>query len=102
MRGVCRNDLREEVRMQTVHHTIVGVSHLSAIHAVSHEESEEIRRTFGATPIYVLRQSYGAGFAPGTPGDVTLGQALDHIDSSSLSLLARHLALRAADDVNRM
>ena len=88
--------------METVHHMVAGAPDLGAFHSVSHEESDEIRRTFGETPIYVLRQSYGAGFAPGTPGDVTLGQALDHIDSSSLSLLARHLALRAADDVNRM
>jgi hypothetical protein len=87
--------------MQTLHH-IDGAPSFSAIHAVSVEESDEIRRTFGATPVYVLRQSYGAGFAPGTPGDVTLAQALDHLDGSSLNLLARQLAHRAADDVNRM
>jgi hypothetical protein len=87
--------------MQT-HHHVAGAPSFSAVHAITVEESDEIRRTFGATPVYILRQSYGAGFAPGTPGDVTLGQALDHIDISSLNLLARHLAHRAADDVNRM
>jgi hypothetical protein len=88
--------------MQTVHQTIAGAANLSAIHAISVEESDEIRKTFGRTPVYILRQSYGAGFAPGTPGDVTLGEALDHIDSSSLNLLARRLAHRAADELNRM
>jgi hypothetical protein len=75
---------------------------VNALHAANLEDNEEIRRAFGATPIYVLRQSYGHGFAPGMPGDLTLGQALDHMDSASLNLLARRLARRSADDVNRM
>jgi hypothetical protein len=84
------------------HHPVAGAPTFVAIHAISIEESDEIRKTFGATPVYVLRQSFGAGFAPGTPGDVTLAQVLDHIDVSSLNLLARQLAHRAADDVNSM
>jgi hypothetical protein len=87
--------------MQT-HHHVIGAPSFSAIHAITVEESDEIRKTFGATPVYILRQSYGAGFAPGTPGDITLAQALDHMDGPSLNLLARQLAHRAADDVNRM
>jgi hypothetical protein len=84
------------------HHHVASAAGLGSVPALSHEESVEIRRTLGATPIYILRQSYGAGFAPGTPGDVTLGQAMDHIDNSSMSLLARRLAHRAADELNRM
>jgi hypothetical protein len=88
--------------MQTVQHHSAGATDLNAIHAISDEESDEIRRTFGRTPVYILRQSYGAGFAPGTPGDITLAEALDHMDSSSLNLLARRLAHRSADELNRM
>jgi hypothetical protein len=65
-------------------------------------DQDDIRRTFGATPIYVLRQSYGQGFAPGMPGDLTLEQALDHMDTASVNLLARRLRRRSADEVNHM
>jgi hypothetical protein len=58
---------------------------------LSSQENEEIRRELGATPIYVLRQSFGAGFAYGTPGDVTVGEALPHMDASSMAMLARKL-----------
>ncbi|HLW92634.1 MAG TPA: hypothetical protein VKS78_15225 [Roseiarcus sp.] len=58
---------------------------------LSKEESEEIHRTLGATPIYVLRQSFGAGFAYGTPGDITVDQALPHMDPSSQAMLVRKL-----------
>jgi hypothetical protein len=88
--------------MQSVHHHIASTANLRAIHSISVEETDEILKTFGKTPVYILRQSYGAGFAPGTPGDVTLAEAFDYIDSSSLNLLARRLAHRAADELNRM
>jgi hypothetical protein len=88
--------------MQTIHHHVAAAPHPGSIHAVSLEESNEIRRTFGSTPIYILRQSYGAGFAPGTPGDLTLGQALDHLDTPSCVLLARRLANHGGDDLNRI
>jgi hypothetical protein len=84
------------------HHHVVRAINPASVPAISLEESDKIRRTLGSTPIYILRQSYGAGFAPGTPGDVTLGEAMDHIDNSSLTLLARRLAQRAADELNRM
>jgi hypothetical protein len=88
--------------MHTQHHQSASARDVGALHAAGLEDNEQIRRTFGATPIYILRQSYGYGFAPGMPGDLTLGQALDHIDSASLSLLARRLAHRSADELNRM
>lgn len=84
------------------HHHRANAPNVGALHAANLEENDEIRRRFGATPIYILRQSYGEGFAPGTPGDVTLGQALDHIDAASLHLLARRLARHSTDDLNRM
>jgi hypothetical protein len=84
-----------------VHH-IASAPHLGSLHAVTLEESNEIRRTYGSTPIYILRQSYGAGFAPGTPGDVTLGQALDHLDAPSRALLVRRLADHGGDELNRI
>ncbi len=87
--------------MHTHHHS-ANPPDVSALHAADLHDSAEIRRVFGATPIYVLRQSYGHGFAPGLPGDVTLAQAMDQIDSASLTLLARRLAHRDADDLNRM
>jgi hypothetical protein len=86
--------------MQTTYHHI-PTPRPRPIAALSDEESSEIRRTLGATPIYVLRQSYGAGFAPGTPGDITLGQAMDRIDNSSMTLLVRRLH-RGGDDLNRI
>ncbi len=87
--------------MHTHHHS--GNSpNVHALHAADLHDNDEIRRVFGATPIYILRQSYGHGFAPGMPGDVTLAQAMDHIDNASLNLLARRLAHRDADDLNRM
>ena len=88
--------------MQPHYHSVVGAHKVTAFDAAALEESAEIRRTYGATPIYILRQSYGAGFAPGTPGDVTLGEAINHMDSASLNLLARRLARRSADELNRM
>ena len=60
-------------------------------YVLSNQESEEIRRELGATPIYVIRQSFGAGFAYGTPGDGTVGEALPHMDASSMAMLARKL-----------
>ena len=84
------------------HHPSPNSRPVNALHATGLEDNEEIRKTFGATPIYVLRQSYGYGFAPGMPGDLTLDEAFDHIDSASLSFLARRLAHHSADDVNRM
>ena len=83
------------------HHHGPNAPNVDALHAASLQDNE-IRRMFGSTPIYVLRQSYGHGFAPDVPGDVTLGQAIDHIDRASLNLLARQLAHREADDLNRM
>jgi hypothetical protein len=76
--------------MQTVGH-VQSVPVVGAIHAVTREESEEIRRKFGDTPIYVLRQSYGAGFAPGTPADITLSDAMAWIDDSSIAFLVHRL-----------
>ena len=58
---------------------------------LSREESDEIHRTLGATPIYVLRQSFGAGFAYGTPGDMTVDEALPRMDPSSQAMLVRKL-----------
>jgi hypothetical protein len=77
--------------MQTVAQRAGSAPISGAIHAITSREGDEIRRKLGALPIYVLRQTYGAGFAPGTPGDVTLGEAMAWIDGSSISLLARHL-----------
>jgi hypothetical protein len=83
------------------HHHRANAPNMSALHAADLED-DEIRKAFGSTPIYILRQSYGQGFAPGMPGDLTLGQAMAHMDSASLNLLARRLAHRGADDLNRM
>lgn len=88
--------------MHAHHHPSPDPRPVKALHPAEMADNDDIRRTFGATPIYVLRQSYGHGFAPGMPGDLTLEQALDHIDSASLNLLARRLSHRAADEVNRM
>jgi hypothetical protein len=88
--------------MHTHHQQSVNASSVSALHAAGLDENDEILRAFGATPIYVLRQTYGYGFAPTLPGDLTLAQALDHIDGASLTLLARRLTHRAADELNRM
>ena len=88
--------------MHAHHHPSPNPGPVKALHAAGLDGNEEIRRTFGATPIYVLRQSYGQGFAPGMPGDITLEQALEHMDSASVNLLARRLAHRSADDLNRM
>ena len=88
--------------MQMGLHHVVGAPSPGSIHVLSLEEADEIRRTFGTTPIYVLRQAYGAGFAPDVPGDVTLAQAMDYVDFSSMSLLARHLADWGGDELNRM
>jgi hypothetical protein len=90
------------MHMQISHHEVVRVPSPGSIHVLSLEESDQIRKTLGATPIYVLRQSYGAGFAPDMPGDVTLAQAMDHIDISSITLLVRHLTHRGGDELNRM
>jgi len=88
--------------MHTQHHQSASARDVGVLHAAGLEDNEQIRRTFGATPIYILRQSYGYGFAPGMPGDLTLEEAFDHIDSASLNFLARRLAHHSADDVNRM
>jgi hypothetical protein len=82
--------------MQIVAQRDVSAPINSAIHAITSREDDEIRRKLGAMPIYVLRQTYGAGFAPGTPGDVTLGEAMAWIDGSSIALLARHLQSQGA------
>jgi hypothetical protein len=76
--------------MQTIVQNTQGIP-IAGVHAVALHDSDEIRRRLGTLPIYVLRQTYGAGFAPGTPGDVTLGDAMAWIDSSSIALLARQL-----------
>ena len=88
--------------MHTHHHSSPTARPVKALHAADVDGNEEIRRTFGATPLYVLRQTYGQGFAPGVPGDLTLEQALDHMDAASVNLLARRLAHRSADELNRM
>jgi hypothetical protein len=75
--------------MQTPHQRVENVP--AQPFAPSSQENEEIRRELGATPIYVLRQSFGAGFAYGMPGDVTVSEALAKMDLSSKAMLARKL-----------
>lgn len=88
--------------MHAHHHPSPNPRPVKPLHAAEMADQDDIRRTFGATPIYVLRQSYGQGFAPGMPGDLTLEQALDHMDTASVNLLARRLRRRSADEVNHM
>ena len=82
--------------MQTHAHIPSAPIH-GAVHAINGGQNEEILRKLGAMPIYVLRQTYGAGFAPGTPGDVTLAEAMTWIDRSSIALLARLVQSQGAE-----
>jgi hypothetical protein len=73
-----------------VHH-IPSVPVSGAIHAVTREESDEIRRKLGDMRIYVLRQSYGAGFAPAAPADLTVNEAMEWLDDSSMAFLVHRI-----------
>lgn len=77
--------------MQTSYQHLQNPSTANPLLSPSSDEHDEIRRTLGATQIYLLRQTYGAGFAPGEPGDLTLGEVLEWLDKPSIALLARRL-----------
>ena len=51
------------------------------------DKDGEIARKHGNTLVSTLRETYGAGFAPGIAGTVRLSEALDRLDERSLSQL---------------
>lgn len=55
------------------------------------DKNGEIGRKHGNTLISTLRQTYGANFAPGIPGNVKLSDVLHTLDEPSLSQLVRDL-----------
>jgi hypothetical protein len=57
----------------------------------SQSEASEIRRRLGTTLVFNLRQAYGAGFAPGIPADVRVGDVLARLDKPSFSQVLRYL-----------
>jgi hypothetical protein len=55
------------------------------------DKDGEISRKHGNTLISTLRQTYGAGFAPGIPGHLKLSDFLHRLDEPSLAQLVRDL-----------
>jgi hypothetical protein len=55
------------------------------------DKNGEISRKHGNTLISTLRQTYGAGFAPGFDGRLKLSDVLHVLDEPSLSQLIRDL-----------
>jgi hypothetical protein len=55
------------------------------------DKNGEISKKHGNTLISTLRQTYGAGFAPGRSGDEKLGDVLHDLDEPSLTHLIHDL-----------
>ncbi len=55
------------------------------------DKNGEIDRKHGNTLVSTLRQTYGAGFAPGIPGNAKLSDVLQQLDEPSLSQLVHDL-----------
>jgi hypothetical protein len=53
------------------------------------DKNGQIARKHGNTLVSTLRQTYGAGFAPGIEGNVKLSDVLHKLDETSLSQLIR-------------
>jgi len=53
------------------------------------DQDGTIARKHGNTLIKTLRQTYGAGFAPGSNPDAKLSDCLENMDGHSLSQLVR-------------
>jgi hypothetical protein len=51
------------------------------------DKNGQIARKHGNTLVSTLRQTYGAGFAPGIEGNVKLSDVLHKLDEPSLSRL---------------
>jgi hypothetical protein len=67
-----------------------GVSHV-----LSEGQTEEIRKAFGTTTIFALRQAFGADFAHGAADELTVDDALPLMDEHSTAMLMRRLRGRA-------
>ena len=59
------------------------------LHDRHRDENGEISRKHGNTLVSTLRQTYGAGFAPGVSDHTRLSEVLRRLDEPSLSSLVR-------------
>ncbi len=59
------------------------------------DKDGEISKKHGNTLISTLRQTYGAGFAPGRSGDEKLKDVLHDLDEPSLTHLVRDMHKKA-------
>jgi len=71
------------------------VSRQAAARVLSEGQTEEIRRAFGATKIFDLRQAFGVDFAHGAADELTVNDALPLMDEHSTAMLVRRLHGRA-------